>query len=259
MSEPANQEPLVGRSLGRYAFIGSKEYEGRPPRLYTWIVMQMTTKSGGRTLYGHHRHRKTKMGWIASDDAPLVITRAGFYLARVVVPYKTSDDSCVVALYSKEFFSFEEARSVAICMTAENTSVPRSKSPVPTSKEITMTSTLSNTMNANKQAASNAVIIEAGRVANQHLSRVIGKRLPPELRPYASTPIGKLVLANLALVVVQTLRPGNASLDGLVKAMVQAAYAEGLVSMNLDGLLDELLGNKQVAAAMAAADKKDGV
>lgn len=124
------------------------------------------------------------------------------------------------------------------------------KAPTTMSKISQATETL---VRNNKVAVISAGYLEAGRVANSRVTKLIAPKLPALARGYADTPIGRLVVANLAQVLQQQFRPENTALAKLTTAMVTQAYSEMLGNLKIDELLDELLSDKKIAAAMTAA------
>lgn len=105
----------------------------------------------------------------------------------------------------------------------------------------------------NKTAVIAASYLEAGRVANSRITKLVAPRLPFMAKAYADTPLGRLVIANLAQVVAQQFRADNVALAKLTTAMVTSAYSEMLANLKIDELLDEILSDKKIVAAMTAA------
>lgn len=120
-----------------------------------------------------------------------------------------------------------------------------------------VSTTLSNTLAANKVLATSAAVLEAGYIANSQLSKLAAKKLPLMVRGYAEEPIGKLVLANLVMMAVKQFRPDDKNLARLSDAMVGSAYQEFIRSFDIDGLLSELMDNTKVKSAFRKLDTED--
>jgi hypothetical protein len=103
----------------------------------------------------------------------------------------------------------------------------------------------------NKATAISAGFMEAGRIANGQVAKFVGKKLPVMVRGYADTALGKLVLANLASIAVQRVRPGSEQLVKLTNAMMVQAYQQLLGEVDLEGMLDELLEHATIKRAIA--------
>jgi len=112
-------------------------------------------------------------------------------------------------------------------------------------------SKLNNLIETNKNSASSAAYMEAGYIANKQLGKVLGKQLPMMVRGYADTPLGHLVLANLALLAVEHFRPDQRQLRRLAQAMQVQAYQELLKELDIDGMIDDLLENGSIKRALS--------
>ncbi len=121
-----------------------------------------------------------------------------------------------------------------------------------TQKETTMNFTNATTtfINTNKGAFAQAGYLEAGRIANNQIIKLAGKSLPHMVRGYADTPVGKLVIANLAQMAAQQLRPQDPTLQKLTTAMTVAAYQEVIQTIDIECWLDQLLGTPEIKRAM---------
>lgn len=112
-------------------------------------------------------------------------------------------------------------------------------------------SKLNNLIETNKNSASSAAYMEAGYIANKQLGKVLGKQLPMMVRGYADTPLGHLVLANLALLAIDHFRPDQRQLRRLTQAMQVQAYQELLKELDIDGMIDDLLENGSIKRALS--------
>lgn len=111
---------------------------------------------------------------------------------------------------------------------------------------------VSNIVENNKQAMQSAGFLEAGRIANKELSKALGPLLPVFVRGYADTPVGRLVLANMAQVAAQHFKPSNAALQKLVAAMTTQAYAEVIQTAGVEEFVEKLLANDKIKGALAS-------
>ena len=105
-------------------------------------------------------------------------------------------------------------------------------------------------VNRNKDAATAAAYLEAGRIATSQVSKLAAKHLPMMVRGYADTPAGRIVLANLAQAAFAQFRPQEPKLVKLGNAMNASAYQELLQTFNVEGFIDDLLGNASVKGAL---------
>lgn len=128
-------------------------------------------------------------------------------------------------------------------------------------KEITMTNKItaiaSGIAASNFSAAKTAAVMEAGRIANVEITKVLAKRLPMMVKGYADTPAGRLVVANLAGVALQQFRPDDARLKALVDAMQVQAYQELLQTIDIEGFIDGLLENPKIKNAVGRLTAED--
>ena len=120
----------------------------------------------------------------------------------------------------------------------------------PTAQEPKM-SKINTLIEINKTSASSAAFMEAGYIANKQLGKVLGKQLPMMVRGYADTPLGHLVLANLALLAIEHFRPDQRQLRRLAQAMQVQAYQELLKELDIDGMIDDLLENGSIKRALS--------
>lgn len=101
----------------------------------------------------------------------------------------------------------------------------------------------------NKNVATSAAYMEAGRIANNQIAKALGKKLPMMLRGYADTCYGKLVISNIANIAIEKFRPEDVKLQSLSKAMMVQAYQEVLREFDIEGLIEELLESPQIKRA----------
>lgn len=104
-----------------------------------------------------------------------------------------------------------------------------------------------------KQLMATAALMEAGRIANNKLTELAASKLPVPLNMLASTPVGALVLANVLQMAAEQFRPGDEMVKRMTNAMVVSAYTGIIQSFDVEGIFNDLLGDKAVAKAVAAA------
>lgn len=124
--------------------------------------------------------------------------------------------------------------------TPENGATPVNKLP-----------TLQQVIDANMAGLSTAAQLETGHVANLQLTKIVGKRLPKQYELVLKTPFGHLLMANAVSIAAQALYPQNALLKKVSNAMVVDSYQELLKMVDVPGIIDELLNNKEVLSAHA--------
>jgi len=126
-----------------------------------------------------------------------------------------------------------------------------SKSDEPkTEQQKVKTPTLSEIISSNMAAATNAAKLEVGHVANDQLAKIVGKRTPKKYAALLNTPLGHLMLANAVTVAGQAFYPGNQNLRMLTHAMTVDAYQQLVKTLDIPGIIDELLSNKAVVGAL---------
>lgn len=124
-----------------------------------------------------------------------------------------------------------------------------------TPKETTMnTSTLnnffSNLLSRNTKAAADAAYLETGRIANNTVAKIVIGRLPFMARFAAKTPLGKLAIANAAMILAQQVRPNDERLKKLSGAMTTVAYQELIALVDVEGMVDEFLAHPALKRAL---------
>lgn len=111
-------------------------------------------------------------------------------------------------------------------------------------------------IDSNKTAIVSAAYLEAGRIANNQIIALVAPKLPLMARGYAETPIGKLVIANLTNEAITQFRPQDEKLRKLGAAMLTQAHSEALQTLNIEGMINDLLKSPGIQSAI---DKLDGL
>lgn len=122
---------------------------------------------------------------------------------------------------------------------------------------MTITATASKTLADNKKLATTAAIFETGRIANKKLGELAAKQLPAPANFLAATPFGQVVLANIVKLAGEQFRPGDRQVERLTNGMVVAAYSELIQQFDVEGLIDSLLSERTIKAALKRAHADD--
>ncbi len=115
----------------------------------------------------------------------------------------------------------------------------------------------SKALSDNKQLMASAAVFETGRIANKKLTELLAKQLPPPLNMLVGTPIGQLIVANLVKIAAEQVRPDDAMVDRLTNGMIVSSYTELFQSFNIEGVIDDLLGDKAIKAALTKQGKAE--
>ena len=126
----------------------------------------------------------------------------------------------------------------------------------PTHEEpIMATKSLNAIVEQNISLGTSAAFLEAGRIANNQLSSIASKKLPIMVRAYADTAVGRLLLANIALMAKDHFRPNDERLGKLVNAMTVSAYQEVLQHFDVEQMIDDMISNNTIKRALAKFDE----
>ncbi len=125
--------------------------------------------------------------------------------------------------------------------------------PAVLTQEIHM-SKLATVVQKNIDLGTSAAFLEAGRIANNQLSSIASKKLPIMVRAYADTALGRLLLANVALMARDHFRPDDERLGKLVNAMTVSAYQEVLQNFDVEQMIDDLVSNSTIKKALKSID-----
>lgn len=115
----------------------------------------------------------------------------------------------------------------------------------------------SKALSDNKQLMASAAVFETGRIANKKLTDLLAKQLPPPLNMLVGTPIGQLIVANLVKIAAEQVRPDDALVERLTNGMIVSSYTELFQSFNIEGVIDDLLGDKGIKAALTKQEKAE--
>ncbi|MNC19034.1 hypothetical protein D3C75_669590 [compost metagenome] len=118
-------------------------------------------------------------------------------------------------------------------------------------------SAAAKTLADQKDLLASAAVLQTGQIANKQLGKLAGKHLPMPMNMLAQTPMGALVLANVLKLAAEQFRPGDATVERLVNGMVVAAYSDLIATLDLDGLIDDLLSNSAVKRGLKAQAEQE--
>lgn len=121
-------------------------------------------------------------------------------------------------------------------------------------KEKQMTNFTDKVIDVNTATATDAAFLEAGRIANNQAVKFASKTLPLMVRGYADTPVGKLTLANAAVLAAAQFRPNDKRLTKLTQAMLVVAWQELYQSFDIEEMIDSMLDNKSIKKALDKLD-----
>lgn len=102
------------------------------------------------------------------------------------------------------------------------------------------TSVVSTMVQANKKAATVAAKVTGGKVALKVVKDKIAPMLPMMLRGYVDTPLGDVIIANIAIMANKYTNGQYKVLGVAAEAMTEAAYAQFFESFKLDEMLADL-------------------
>jgi len=74
------------------------------------------------------------------------------------------------------------------------------------------------------------------------------------VRAYADTAVGRLLLANIAVMAAEHFRPEDNRLKKLTEAMAVSSYQEVLQQFDIEQMIEDLISNKTIAKALKAVD-----
>lgn len=95
----------------------------------------------------------------------------------------------------------------------------------------------------NVDAAKITASIAAGKALNVTVQEKIVPKLPMLVRGYASTDLGRVVLANAVATALTYYAPENEKAQQVSQAMIQAAMIDLMASFDIEGLVKEFLNS----------------
>lgn len=122
----------------------------------------------------------------------------------------------------------------------------------PMASKPTIKDTATTLVAANKDAAVLAAKLEAGKILNRQVIKLIKPKLHPLVRGYADSPLASVVLANVVGFAIKQYAGDNAKADQLAEMMLQASAVESMSALNIEGLIDDLLSSVKLPKSVRA-------
>lgn len=115
-------------------------------------------------------------------------------------------------------------------------------------------SILNNLVEINKANATAAAYLEAGKIANNQLVKILKPKTPMVVRGYLDSPVAKLVVANLMNMAVTQFKPDNTQLNQLSQAMICQAYQDVLGQIDIESFLEDFLSSNEIKKSLKKLD-----
>ena len=191
-------------------------------------------------------HSVPHRAWLISED--------GDHWLHLVDDHTTSEKMEAARRYAYDNFTSHYPSELYPRQEQQNKTQIEAQTQPP--KETTMLNktNVQTILSTNKQAATSAAYLEAGRIANNKLAELGTSAAPFFAKGYVNTPGGKLVLANIAAVAARELRPNDQKLARLVEAMTTQAFLEIYQSFDIEGKLDALMESTEIKRAFSKLD-----
>lgn len=113
---------------------------------------------------------------------------------------------------------------------------------------------VNNIVIANKSAAVSVAKIEAGRIAVKQAVKMIKPAVPVMARGYLETALGELIVANLFKFAVDNFAANNDKAALVADAMLQGAMLGTIQSLNVEQLINEVLGKVDLSKFTESSD-----
>ena len=204
-------------------------------------------------------YENTKIGYISGRESESLLKelRKNPVNEKVLAILSDTRTSCIKATIPDSYLKSAIQYAGLMGTTGPVQPIPTKVDPTKylyTIKEETM---MDKIVNTNKQMAKSAAYLEAGRIANKAATKAIASRAPLMVRGYVETAFGKLVIANLAAIAADKVRPGDTRLAKLANAMITEAYQEVYQEFDIEKMLMGMLENETVKAALNKLDSVD--
>lgn len=223
--------------------------------------------TGGRAVAVIHRGQK--LAYVREADLPMlkaVMAGSSLYFGATCSQYSITDIrenylvlKRAIVLDTPELAGIlpgQKKIEANACseIYLKNNLVSKSDQNIQIRKEETM---FDKMIAANKTIAVTGAYMEAGRVANNQVAKLVSAKAPMMVRGYVDTPMGKVVLANLTMMAVDQFRPNDAKLKKVANAMGAVAYQELIQTLDIEGMLNELTSSDGIKAALAAVSAQE--
>ncbi len=108
---------------------------------------------------------------------------------------------------------------------------------------LTINNVVSVLKDGNVEAAKGSAKRRVGKSLNKKLIELVKPKLPITVRGYAEHPLGELLIANAFAGAIIKFGYTNDKVVIASECMVEAAADKAMDILNIDGILDELLGS----------------
>lgn len=249
MSQLVYRGPVTGLSFNLYGLY--LKYIQAGSALYLQLVDNPHDPLAVGVFYRRDKGSYEQIGWIPKGKSrevyELLDTHPGLSWPATVTAHdleKSFDSRLFIQVYNEL-----STRTPAPKMVTTEIETK-------TAKDTQMNFNIDSVLAANKEAAKSAAYMEAGRMANDKAAQVLSKKAPLMVRGYVDTPVGKLVIANVAALALAQLRPNDRRAAKLTQAMQVQAYSELIRDFDIESLLDDLLNNATVKKALKTLDSE---
>jgi hypothetical protein len=259
--------PAVYESIQNYV----KEDSDNKRNLTAFITSETHPDyPGAIALYMGKNNLPVRIGYVKAEDA------REFYNAYPALrnnPFKLNVSVVVVSkfytkvgvpLYSVVQYSRDKRAELdhqidAMSSLYDNTMPIYTKTAKPQlNKESNMAekTMVSQMIDKNADVARSAAFLEAGRIANNQVAKFAAAKAPLMVKGYVDTPIGKLLIANMANVAAQKFRKGDSRLQELTEAMMVEAWQEVYRIIDIEKMINEMLDNDSIKRALSNLETK---
>ena len=132
--------------------------------------------------------------------------------------------------------------------------VNKSKPTNPT-KESKMKQVLSQQLEANKDSATLAARITAGKAINKRVMKLVKPKLPMMVRGYADSPIASVVLANIVGLAMKQYMPQSSKAQLVASMMLDASALQAIESFDLESILESVLEGVKLPEEVEKSDE----
>lgn len=121
--------------------------------------------------------------------------------------------------------------------------------------ENTLLSTATSTvLGNNKRAFVTASQMQLGKIVTNRAVAALADKMPLGTGKYLETPVGKVVAANVAALMIKHYRPDDTKLNFVVDGMMQSAAYESIDAFDIDGMIAGLLEGVNVDNVIAKSE-----
>ena len=152
------------------------------------------------------------------------------------------ENSEVEPLYKEYFEAYEDTHTFYKKWVEKQIKAVKVEPPQENTTMQKLKQTAVATAVANKSAGIEAAKLKVGKTANNAAAKMIKPKLPMGFKGAADHPLFKIAIANAASFAVQQIGSQNPKALAITEAMMPSAYYELVDQIDVEGMLDELLG-----------------